>query len=404
MRSTLRDVALAVWIEALAAVHGERVVRAALCAETFTRPLDLIAMGKAALPMARGARAALGGWVRRALVVTGEGYDAEAALPSARFRVLTGDHPLPGERSLAAGAALVDFVCAGPPVGGWLVLLSGGASSLVEHPAPGVDLALLRRANAWLLASGLPIERVNAVRRRLSALKGGGLLGLMAPGPVWAGYLSDIPGDHLPDLASGPLFPERPPLPAGLPDWLAAACRWEAPPVPAVPVRHRLLAGAAHALAAAARAAQTRGWVVSSHGVGLRGEAAEVGARLGRWLAREAPPGVHLWGGETTVTLPSEPGRGGRNQTLALAAALELAGHDGVALLAGGTDGRDGASDHAGALVDGTTLARARAAGLDARRALVRADSAPLLAAVGDALPARATATNVADLVVAVRR
>ncbi len=404
MSASLRDVALAVWTEAVAAVHGERVAQAALRAETFEGPVDLVALGKAALPMARGAWRVLGTRIRRALVVTGEGYDTEVALPSARFRVLIGDHPLPGERSLAAGAALVDFVRAGPPPGGWLLLLSGGASSLVEHPAPGVDLALLRRANAWLLASGLSIDRVNAVRRRLSALKGGGLLRLLAPGPVWAGYLSDIPGDHLPDLGSGPLFPERPPLPAGLPDWLAAACRWEAPPVPAVPVRHHLLAGLSRALDAAARAARTRGWPVHRHDAPLRGEAAEVGARLGRWLAREAPPGVHLWGGETTVTLPPEPGRGGRNQALALAAALELAGHDGVALLAGGTDGHDGASDHAGALVDGTTLARARAAGLDARRALVRADSAPLLAAVGDALPARPTATNVADLLVAVRR
>ncbi len=402
MSATLRDVALAVWDEAVAAVHGGRVTRAALRDEAFEGAVDLIALGKAALPMARGAWEALGPRIRRALVVTGAGYETSEAPPTGRFQVLRGDHPLPGEGSLAAGAALVDFVRTQPPAGGWLVLLSGGASSLVEHPAPGVDLDLLRRANAWLLASGLPIKGVNAVRRRLSALKGGGLLRLLAPGPVWAGYLSDIPGDHLPDLGSGPLFPECPPLPAGLPDWLAAACQWEAQPPPAMPVSHRLLAGLPQALAAAARSARERGWTVHDHGVELHGEAAEVGARLGRWLAREAPPGVHLWGGETTVTLPPEPGRGGRNQTLALAAAQELAERDGVVLLAAGTDGRDGVSDHAGALVDGTTLARARAAGLDAQEALARADSAPLLAAVGDALPARATATNVADLVVAV--
>jgi len=402
--SVLRDVALAVWGEAVAAVHGERVVRAALAREAPPGAVDLIALGKAALPMARGALRSLGDSVRRALVVGAEGYAAGAVESSASVQVLVGDHPLPGARSLAAGEALRDFVREGPPPGGWLVLLSGGASSLVELPAPGVDLPLLQRANAWLLGSGLPIEAVNAVRRRLSALKGGGLLRLLAPGPVWAGYLSDIPGDHLPALGSGPLFPDRPSLPPGLPAWLSGACRQVPPPVPAVPVRHRLLAGAGHALAAARRAARRRGWAVHHHGLGLRGEALEVGARLGRWLAREAPPGVHLWAGETTVTLPPDPGRGGRNQALALAAAVELAGRAEVVLLAGATDGHDGVSDHAGALVDGTTLARAQAAGLDVGRALRRADSAPLLGAIGDALPARATATNVADLVVAVRR
>jgi hydroxypyruvate reductase len=134
---------------------------------------------------------------------------------------------------------------------------------------------------------------------------------------------------------------------------------------------------------------------------GLAGEAAAVGARLGRWLAHEAPPGLHILGGETTVTLPAHPGRGGRNSHLALAAAREMEGVSGVALLAAGTDGRDGASEAAGARVDGTTAASLRRAGYEPGEALAAADSATAFAAIGQAVATGPTGTNVADLVLA---
>ncbi len=398
---TLRDEALALWEAALAAVHGRRVAYEALQDFSEGASVGLLALGKAAPFLAQGAWEALGARIVAALGVGAAEY-APLWRPPAGWQWYWGDHPVPREASLEAGAALSSFVVRSSPPGGWVVLISGGASSLVEIPAPGVSAADLARANAWLLASGLSIAQVNAVRRRLSRLKGGGLAALLAPGPVWAGYLSDVPGDRLADIASGPLFAERPPLPDGLPPWLTRLCRAAGPPVALPSVSHRLLAGAKEALRAVEEQASGRGWRVYHHARPLTGEAAETGRRLGRWLAEAAPRGVHLWCGETTVRLPPRPGRGGRNQHLALAAALELADQE-VVLLAAGSDGRDGTGEHAGACVDGATAARLRAAHLDGAEALHRADSAPVLAAVGDALPARVTGTNVADLLIALR-
>jgi len=398
---TLRDEALALWEQALGAVHGRRVAHEALRGIADGGPVGLIVLGKAAPFLAQGAWEALG---RRIRVAFGVGASEYAPLwqPPAGWQWYWGDHPVPGEASLAAGEALLSFLARPAPPGGWVVLISGGASSLVESPAAGVSAADLARANAWLLASGLPITAVNAVRRRLSRLKGGGLAAALAPAPVWAGYLSDVPGDRLTDIASGPLFAECPPLPDGLPPWLERLCRRREMVLSPTSVRHHLLAGAGDALHAVMEAAGRRGWRVYRHPRPLTGEAEVVGRRLGRWLAGAAPRGVHVWCGETTVRLPPGAGHGGRNQHLALAAALELGGRE-VVLLAAGSDGRDGTGEHAGACVDGTTAARLRAAGLDGEVVLRRADSAPALAAVGDALPARVTGTNVADLLIALR-
>ncbi len=393
------------WEAGVAAADARAAVRRALAAGPPDpgRPLAVVAAGKAACAMAAGAREALGERWPGALVVTAPGYCAGAP-PGAR--VLEAEHPVPGPRSLAAGEAVAAAVAAVPPEGTLLFLLSGGASALLEFAPAGVGPEDYARLNRWLLAAGLDIGAMNAVRRAVSALKGG-RLALRLRGEALVLAVSDVPGEDPAVIGSGPLAPPAPlAMPADLPDWVRALAR-RAPPLPApddpafARVRHRIVASNATARAGALAAARAAGLAGHDHGL-LAGEAAEAGRRIGRLLAGALPAGVHVWGGEAPVRLPPRPGRGGRCRHLALAAALELQGRPDVALAAGGTDGRDGTGDAAGAVVDGATVARGRAAGLDPGTALARADAGAFLEAAGAALPARATGTNVMDLVVAV--
>ncbi len=381
---------------ALEAVEGGRCTAAALRRYPLRPPVWAAALGKAAPAMLRGALEALGPRLEAAWAAAPAEALAATPLP-AWVEGHAGGHPLPDAGSLAAGEALVAFLGRAPREASLLFLISGGSSALVELPAPGVDLPLLRRANAWLLGSGLDIAAVNAVRRRLSRLKGGGLLRWLGGRPALALLISDVPGDDPAVIGSGPLFPprEEPPLPP-LPSWLARRLPPPAPPPPPHPaLRWEVVATAARALEAAAEAARRRGLRAHLHAGRLAGEAAAQGERLARFLLEEAAPGVHLWAGETTVRLPPRPGRGGRCQHLALAAARLLAGRGGVALLAAGSDGRDGPTDAAGACVDGATLAQVPC---DAAAALARADSGPCLEAAGALLRLGPTGTNVADL------
>jgi len=400
MRRLRRDL-LQIYAAALAAVEGRVLVRDWLGA----RPqgdLAVIALGKAADSMLAGALQAGGSRVRVALAV-GKG-PSQVAFP-AGVRYLASAHPLPDRRSLAAGEALLSFLRELPPGLPLLWLISGGASSLVEVPVAGVDASRLAEANRWLLASGLDIAQVNAVRRRLSAIKGGGLLDWLGERPSRALYLSDVAGDDPAVIASGMLIDSPPPaLPAGLPDWLTALLVPADPGQPRGPrptVSHSILANCETALVAAAAKASALGYAVWQRG-GLDGPAEPAGRRIADSLLR-AEPGVMLWGGETTVMLPALPGRGGRNQQLALAAAMVLAGHPGVALLAAGTDGSDGPTEDAGGLVDGGTLARAAEAGFDGGQALRRADAGSLLEASGDLVSTGPTGSNVRDLVIGIK-
>ena len=390
---------------ALAAVGG----RPATAAELATRPLPpesprLIAIGKAAPAMLAGALDHLervGIPPVDCLTITARGH-AAAGLPG---RVIEAGHPLPDEGSLEAGEAVLEALAA-DEAEPWF-LMSGGGSALFEVPAPGLTLSDLRRANDWLLGSGLDIVAMNRIRRGLSAVKGGRLVHYLRGRPARQLLISDVPEAEPAAIASGPLFPEPEvsPWPAGLPDWLRRALE-RAPSAPAATdpafagLRSRVIADNRLAREAVATAARRRGWPATVAG-GLAGEAGEVGAGLGRWLRDEAPPGLHILGGETTVTLPAHPGRGGRNSHLALAAAGALDGVTGVTLLAAGTDGRDGDSDAAGAWVDGETAGLLRQAGHDPGTLLATADSATGLAAIGHAVVTGPTGTNVADLVLA---
>jgi hydroxypyruvate reductase len=303
---------------------------------------------------------------------------------------------------------LLAFIAASPAERPLLFLLSGGASSLVEVLPEGVLLADWQRVNAWLLGSGLDIHAMNAVRKRLSCIKGGRLLEYLGGLRAVVLMISDVPGDDPASIGSGLLSPgAKVPLPDALPDWLYALLN-AAPLAPALDdprwgsVEARILASNATALNGAVQAALCLGVPIHRHDELLRGDAAETGARLARELINGSP-GVHLWGGETTVNLPEQPGRGGRNQHLALSAALALEGQAGITLLAAGTDGSDGATQDAGACVDGTTATAMRALDIDPQAALCRADSGTALAAVDALIRTGPTGTNVMDVVIAVK-
>lgn len=393
---------------ALAAVHGRRCVVQALTERPIAGPVWLIALGKAAQAMAEGAVEVLGGAVQGGLVASKAGHLDAAWLAEHGLNGVVGGHPLPSQGSLDAGEAL-RLNLARRKGSTLLFLLSGGTSSLVECPVVGLGVAELQRANQWLLASGLPIASINRVRKALSRIKGGGLLGLLGEGCVRALAISDVAGDDPAVIGSGLLVPDANLAPRlaelDLPDWLRDWTQRglvERGAPSAEPPQIEIVATLDRAKRAAAAAAQARGYAVQHHRRFVAGEAGTCGAALAGTLAR-GPSGVHLWGGETTVELPPNPGRGGRNQQLALAAASALCGRDDCWLLSAGTDGSDGPTDAAGALVDGKTVVRARLRGLDVDAALRNADAGSVLAATGDLIETGPTGTNVMDLMLGLK-
>ncbi len=405
MDDALRRHLLDFYRAALAAVDGRTCVARTLQTTPLDAPVALIALGKAACAMAQGARAALGDAIPSAFVVTKHGH--AGPLP---WEVIEAGHPLPDKHSLEAGDRLLEFAARLPAHGTVLVLLSGGASALVEALQPGVTLEQLRAANEWLLASGLSIHEMNVIRKRLSRIKGGRLAKRLGPRRVVCLAISDVPGDDPRAIGSGPLTPDdrgiatSVMLPAFLQETIARA---EPAPRADDPcfsnVRYEIVATNADARAAAARAAQAAGFRVVEDAMLITGDAAEAGRAVARASLALPPQTVLIRGGEATVTLPPAPGRGGRAQHLALAAAIALAGKRDVALLAAGTDGADGLTEDAGALVDGGTVARGELGGLDPQRALDAADSGSFLEAAGDLVHTGPTGTNVTDIVIAAR-
>ena len=403
MALSSRQFLLQCYAAALEAVQGERCVREYLAAHPLTdRPVTLLAMGKAAAPMAKGAAAALRAQLAGGLVITRAGY-VEAGLPE-QLAILEAGHPLPDARSLTAGEAAMELVRNLPAEHRLLVLTSGGTSALVEALPEGIGLDDLIRLNAWLVGSGLSIAAMNRIRQSLSRIKGGGLARLLRGQPAINLLISDVPGDDPAVIGSGPFYPTPSSGPEiEVPDWVREL-QQRAGPVREVSgvrkVEHHIIANNRFACEEAATTAQQAGLTATVHGRPLEGEAEAVA----HWLVEELdrlPAGLHVWGGETTVRLPPNPGRGGRNQQLALAVAWRLAGREDILLLAAATDGADGSSEDAGALVDGGTLRRGVEEGLDAADCLARADAGRFLEASGDLVHTGPTGTNVMDLVIA---
>jgi glycerate 2-kinase len=361
---------------AVAAVDGRRRVRAALSGARFPAPVSAFAAGKAAASMMAGARDALGDLLGRGLVVAPDGAVPAALRADAGIRCLEAGHPRPDERSLAAGDALLEFARSIRPGGTVLLLISGGASALVEVPEAGVGLPELGALFDRSLAEVWEIEQLNRERIGLSRIKGGRLPGLFPGSRIEALLISDVPRDDPAVIASG----------------LVAAPG----------IAPRLVGSLDDAIEAAVRAAAARGLSAVPGPARLAGDAEAAARRICHELAiGEADLVVH--GGETVVRLPDRAGRGGRCQHLAVAAARAIAGHDDYLILAAGTDGRDGASDDAGAIVDAATCGRALDCGIDPAQALENADSGPMLEATGDLIHTGPTGTNVGDLVLALR-
>ena len=399
---------LKIYHAGLASVEGRRCTRQALLNLAEAGPTHVVAIGKAAGAMFLGAQDVLQARLAGGLVIVKPGH-AQGVVAGRGVTVIEAGHPWPNRASLEAGDALLDFIAGVPRHGRMVFLISGGASALVEVLVPGVGLGDWVRLNRWLLASGLDIGTMNRLRKAVSRIKGGRLAGFVRDRPTAVLLISDVPDDEPATIGSGLLAPpvretaELPPLPPWVETILA---RGEPPPVADKAlfgnIALDIIANLAQAKHAAAAQGRALGYDVVDHSETLTGDAVAAGYRLAKALL-DGPPGLHVWGGETTVTLPPNPGRGGRNQSLALAAATVLAGVSDVALLAAGTDGTDGPTEDAGALVDGATLARGSALGMSAEKSLARADAGRYLHATGDLVQTGPTGTNVMDLVLGLK-
>ena len=277
----------------------------------------------------------------------------------------------------------------------------------------GVVLEELQSLNHWLLGAGLDIHACNDVRKRVSLIKGGRLASLLSPRTVLCLTISDAPDNDPRVIGSGPLVADSR---LGTPsEFVANAPNFvrelvdKAPLAPGVSdpifkaVETVIVATLDDAKQAAAEAATSYGYRTIVEPEFISGDACEAGTQLARTLCDGESGVLHVWGGETQVVLPPNPGRGGRNQSLALAAAIEIDGHDDIFFLAAGTDGTDGPGDDAGALVDGATVVRGKSNTLDAVTALQRADAGSFLQASEDLLRTGPTGTNVMDIMMGLK-
>jgi hydroxypyruvate reductase len=375
----------------------------------------VVGAGKAAALMAQVVDQAWPDVALSGAVVTRYGH----AVPAGRIAVLEAGHPVPDANSERAGRRMLTEIAGLTADDLVLALISGGGSALMAAPAPGLTLADKQAITRRLLQSGATIADINAVRRSLSAIKGGRLAAAAGPAQVVTLAISDVPGDDPAVIASGPSWPGAAAPGTSMEDAAGAILARHGialpsgvtlcPPAPPRPAdTYRLIATPALSLQAAARAARQAGVTPLILGDALEGEARTLGGVLAG-IAQScrlhatpaAPPAVLLSGGEATVTIgATPPGRGGRNTELLLALALQLSSYRGMAgitALACDTDGIDGTEDAAGAIATEDTPARARAAGLDPRSLLDTHDSYPLFAALGDLVVTGPTLTNVND-------
>ncbi len=370
----------------------------------------LVGLGKAAEGMTRGAAQALQDY-ETALVVTKQNIST----PPARFTVIEAGHPVPDERSIAAGEAVLKFVSRLEPQDLLICLISGGGSALATAPVDGVSLADVQTVTSAALSSGADIGEINNLRRCLDRLKDGGLVAATRA-QVLALILSDVIGDRLESIASGPTV-------GGLVDTRRAIRLLEKisidPPnslrrsleavaprsghSPGARIRNVIVGNARTAAEGALQQARLEGVAAEILDGAFSGEAQTVGQEFGRRLATLSRTRHHpvclIATGECTVTISGPHGSGGRNQELALAAVEQLGAVENCMLITMATDGEDGPTDAAGAVVTGATVAQAREMGMVPREFLQRHDSHTFFGAIGDLLKPGYTGTNVNDIV-----
>ena len=406
--NALRPTAIEIATAAIDAVKPDAAVRRALSSTSFdlAGEVRLVAAGKAAWRMAAAASDVLGDRLARGIVVTKYGH-VEHPLP--RIECHEAGHPVPDENSFRATAAVLDFVKGLSPHDTVVFLLSGGGSALFEAPlVSGGELADVTRQ---LLACGADIVEINTIRKRLSRVKGGRFAAACAPAHIFQIVLSDVLGDPLDMIASGPAAADTSTCAQAQavvtkynlkfsPDVLACLAQ-ETPR--AVANVETVVAGSVRELcAAAASACAARGFTPEILDTAVADEARAAGRRLAEIVRAHAADGVRrafIMGGETVVKLTGH-GKGGRNQEFALAAAPILDGLPNVALVSVGSDGTDGPTDAAGGCVDGETAAQLRSCGLSVEKALAENDAYPTLAAVEGLVITGPTGTNVNDVAI----
>ncbi|MFN9431571.1 MAG: glycerate kinase [Acidobacteriota bacterium] len=420
----MRREALAIFKAALAAANPYAATLEKLKPpRPKVRRVFVVGAGKAALAMARAAEKVLGPRIEAGVVVTKYGHGGKLK----RVRVLEAAHPVPDEAGLAAAREVAE-ICATAAEGDLvLCLISGGASALLPYPVSGIKLEEKQQTTQLLLACGATIHELNCVRKHLSAIKGGQLAHIVWPARLETFILSDVIGDPLDVIGSGPTVPDTTTfadaweilyryrltdkLPPSVRLHLEQGVNREIPETPKpgdrifARVRNHLVGSNRLSLYAARDQARQLGYRVLLLSTSLDGEAREA-AKTYAAIAREVrasghparPPLAILCGGETTVQLSHHHGLGGRNQEMALAAALGIDGLPGTLFLAAGTDGTDGPTEAAGAFATGSTLARARQIEFDPEEFLARNDSYHFFKPLGDLLVTGPTGTNVMDL------
>lgn len=386
------------------------------------RHIYVVGAGKAGAPMAQAVEQVLGDRITAGRINVKYGY----TLPTRTIELTEAGHPIPDQAGVTGAQRIAELVSQAQEGDLVLCLLSGGGSALMSLPVEGVSLDDMQALTDALLRRGAVINEMNALRKHLEQIKGGNLARLAYPAQVVSLILSDVVGNPLDVIASGPTVPDHSTFaeacqilerynlvedaPAPIVQHLQRGMRGEIPDTPQEgdPIfqrtRNVIVASNAIAAEAAERAARERGYHPLLLSTYVEGEAREVGKVLAG-IAREiaaaqrpvAAPACIIAGGETTVTIRGS-GKGGRNQEMALSAAIALAGLDNAAVVCLATDGSDGPTDASGALADGATLARAAALGLDARAYLANNDSFNFFRALDDLLLTGPTNTNVNDL------
>jgi glycerate 2-kinase len=363
----------------------------------------IIGAGKASARMAVAVERLLGRRITAGLI------NAPRAIKLRRIEINEAGHPIPDRRGVAGAKRIAQIATQAGADDLVVCLISGGASALLPLPAPPITLTGKQKITRLLLECGATIHEINCVRKHLSAIKGGRLARMAYPATLLTLILSDVIGDSLDAIGSGPTVPDR----STIADASAICAKYrigfELPELDETPKSgdkifrktHNVIVGSnAMAVDAAAREARRLGFNTLVLSTFLEGEAREV-ARVHAAIAKEIrasgrpvkPPACVITGGETTVTVRGQ-GRGGRNQEFALAAAIAIAGLRDTVILSAGTDGSDGPTDAAGAIADGTTIAR----GPDAAAYLANNDSNRFFAALGDLIETGPTGTNVADV------
>ena len=402
----LREDAKYIYTRAIEAVLPDEAVRRALDGAVFPGRVILVAAGKAAWRMASAAVSALGERIDTGIVVTKYGH-AQGTIPGVVCR--EAGHPVPDENSFSAAREALALTENLTPDDTVLFLLSGGGSALFESPlVPGAEL---QDITAQLLACGADIVEINTIRKRLSAVKGGRFARHCAPAHVFAVILSDIVGDPVGMIASGPVSPDS----STCADAFAAAEKYalrlsdtarrllgQETPKTADNVTVRVTGSVRELCAAAAKACRDLGYTPEILTDCEQGVAREVGA-LAREKASCGTPRAFILGGETVVRLTGN-GKGGRNQELALAAAAEIAGTENIVVFSVGSDGTDGPTDAAGGLADGGTVERLAAAGKTVADVLQNNDAYHALRDTGDLIITGPTGTNVNDFAAALVR